>query len=121
MHWCLNVVTGAAGDPQAVLLRGLDPLEGHDVMAGRRRGKRPLASGPGRLCEALGITDQLYGHDFAAPPLELIPGWALHDRWVAVSGRVGVRAAGDWPLRFFVRECASVSRSPKVADTFGRP
>jgi DNA-3-methyladenine glycosylase len=110
MHWCLNVVTGAPGDPQAVLLRALDPIEGQDVMVVRRGGKRPLTSGPGRLCEALGVTGDLYGHDFAAPPLEILPGWPLEDRRVGVSGRVGVSAASDWPLRFFVTECAGVSR-----------
>jgi 3-methyladenine DNA glycosylase Mpg len=63
------------------------------------------------LCEALGITDELYGHDFAVPPLQLLPGWQLLDGRVAVSGRVGVSVASDWPLRFFVKECAAVSRS----------
>jgi DNA-3-methyladenine glycosylase len=111
MHWCLNVVTGTVGDPQAVLLRGLDPIEGEEVMVGRRGGKTPLASGPGRLCQALGVTGDLYGHDFSSPPLVLVPGWHVQDPCIEVSGRVGVSAASDWPLRFFVSSCAAVSRS----------
>jgi DNA-3-methyladenine glycosylase len=110
MHWCVNVVTGAPGNPQAVLLRGLEPIEGEDVMSSRRAGKHPLTSGPGRLCEALGITGELYGHDFGAPPLELLPGWSVNDRQVAVSGRIGVKAATDWPLRYFVKSSPGVSR-----------
>ncbi len=112
MHWCVNVVTGAEGDPQAVLLRGLDPLMGAETMALRRRGKRPLAAGPGRLCEALGITDALYGHDLLRPPLTLEPGWKVPDTAVGVGGRVGVRAAADRPLRFYVLGSPGVSRVP---------
>ena len=110
MHWCVNVVTGAEGDPQAVLIRALDPISGEDVMRSRRGGADGLASGPGRLCQALGITGVLYAHDLAAPPLMLRAGWAVPDGDVGISGRIGVRAAADWPLRFFVRGNPSVSR-----------
>jgi DNA-3-methyladenine glycosylase len=110
MHWCVNVVTGAEGDPQAVLVRALDPLVGQSEMAVRRGGAVGLASGPGRLCQALGITGALYGHDLTRPPLEVRPGWRLPAADVAVSGRIGVRAAHDWPLRFFVRGNPAVSR-----------
>jgi DNA-3-methyladenine glycosylase len=109
VHWCMNVVTGAEGDAQAVLLRGLDPLEGLEAMAHRRRGRLPLASGPGRLCEALGITGELYGHDLSEPPLQLLGGWSVPEHRVSVSGRIGVSAARDWPLRFYVRNNPGVS------------
>jgi DNA-3-methyladenine glycosylase len=109
MHWCMNVVTGADGHPQAVLLRGFEPLEGEELMALRRRGRRPLAAGPGRLCEALGVTGELYGHDLTAQPLRVMPGWQVPDHRVGVSGRVGVSAAADWPLRFFVIGSPGVS------------
>ena len=110
MHWCVNVVTGAEGEPQAVLIRALDPLLGEGEMARRRAGASDLASGPGRLCQALGITGALYGHDLRLPPLELRAGWRIPDPEVAVSGRIGVRAAHDWPLRFYVRGNPAVSR-----------
>lgn len=112
MHWCMNVVTGAEGDPQAVLLRGLEPLVGTDAMARRRRGRTPLAAGPGRLCEALGITGDLYGHDLLHPPLLLQPGWTVPGARVGVGGRIGVRAAADRPLRFYVLGSPGVSRVP---------
>lgn len=110
MHWCVNVVTGAVGDPQAVLIRALDPLDGADEMVRRRGRAKGLTAGPGRLCEALGITGGLYGHDLRDAPLRLCRGWKVPDSAVGVSGRIGVRAAADRPLRFFVRGNPHVSR-----------
>src|SRR5690606_4765889 len=89
MHWCMNVVTGEEGVAQAVLLRALDPIEGHAEMMRRRRRATHLASGPGRLCEALGITMEQYGHDLSAEPLWLEPGAPVAPTDVAVSGRIG--------------------------------
>jgi DNA-3-methyladenine glycosylase len=111
MHWCLNVVTGREGDGQAVLLRGLEPLSGLEVMRERRQGGEPLAAGPGRLAQALGVTGELYGHDLTRGPLELRPGWILPDAAVEVSGRVGVGKVPEWPLRFYIRGSRGVSRS----------
>lgn len=108
VHWCLNVVTGRDGDGEAVLLRGGLPVEGEDVML-ERRGRRPLGVGPGRLAQALGITDGLYGHDLTRPPLLIRPGWRVPDQRVAVSGRIGIKSAADWPRRFYVRDCPGVS------------
>jgi len=110
VHWCMNVVTGCDGEAQAVLLRGIEPLEGVEVMACRRGGTHPLGAGPGRLCAALGITDALYGHDLREPPLLLASGWSVPDELVAVSRRVGVSAAVEWPYRFYVRGSPGVSR-----------
>lgn len=110
VHWCLNVVTGPVGLAQAVLVRGLEPLAGMEVARRRRRGRVPLTAGPGRVCEALGITGALDGHDLRSPPLVLLPGWSIPDDGVGVSGRIGVRAAGDWPARFYVRGSSGVSR-----------
>lgn len=110
MHWCMNVVTGGEGEAQAVLLRGVEPLEGVDVMRRRRGGTRPLGAGPGRLCAALGITDALYGHDLREPTLVLASGWSVPDELVGVSRRVGISAASDWPYRFYVRGSGGVSR-----------
>jgi DNA-3-methyladenine glycosylase len=110
VHWCMNVVTGPEGDASAVLLRGIEPLEGERVMADRRGGATPLGAGPGRLCSALGITGALYGHDLREAPLVLIAGWDVPDDAVGVSGRVGVSTAADWPFRFYVRGSGGVSR-----------
>jgi len=116
VHWCLNVVTGPAGMGQAVLLRGAAPLLGTEVMSDRRGGRRPLAAGPGRMAEALGVTDALYGHDLSDPPLRLLPGWRADDDAVAVSGRIGISAAADRPHRFYLRDRIGVSpRAPTLS------
>jgi len=110
VHWCMNVVTGEEGRAQAVLIRGVEPLEGEAAMVERRGGRRPLAAGPGRVGAALGITQALYGHDLRRPPLTLASGWAVGDGHVGVSARVGVSKAADWPCRFYVRGSSGVSR-----------
>ena len=110
VHWCMNVVTGPEGVAQAVLIRGVEPVEGEDLMTRRRGGRTPLGAGPGRVCAALGVTDALYGHDLREPPLVLSAGWAVPDELAGVSRRVGVSAATNWPYRFYVRGSAGVSR-----------
>jgi DNA-3-methyladenine glycosylase len=114
VHWCVNVVTGAEGEGQAVLLRGLEPILGELVMAARRAGRRPLAAGPGRLAAALGVTDTLYGHDLSEPPLRLLPGWRVRDADVSATGRIGIREAADWPHRFYVRGRPGVSHAGRA-------
>lgn len=118
VHWCLNVVTGREGEAEAVLLRGLMPLAGQEVMA-RRRGRGPLGAGPGRLAEALGVTDELYGHDLTRPPLVVLAGWRVPDHRVAASGRVGVKSAADRLHRFYVRDCPGVSGARQSTPAAG--
>ena len=93
-----------------MLIRGLEPLSGAAVMLERRAGRTPLAAGPGRLGQAMGIGPDHYGHDLDRPPLELRPGWDVPEALVEVTGRVGVRKAPEWPLRFLVRGSPGVSR-----------
>ncbi|MGB1841839.1 MAG: DNA-3-methyladenine glycosylase [Longimicrobiales bacterium] len=115
VHWCLNVVTGPEGRGEAVLLRGLDPTGGADVMTGRRGGFTPLAAGPGRLTQALGLDGSLYGHPVDQSPLLIVDGWTVPDRDVVVTGRIGISTAADWPLRFYV------AGSPGVSAPSARP
>ncbi len=113
VHWCLNVVTGPVGAGQAVLLRGGLALEGEGFMLARRSGRRPVAAGPGRLAQALGVTDELYGHDLRELPLRLMQGWAVGDGRVGVSPRIGITTAAERPLRFYVRGAPGVSGRPR--------
>jgi len=110
MHWCVNVVTEREGFPAAVLLRALEPLEGLATMR-RRRGSLPasLAAGPARLTQALGIDRRLNGHRLTEPPLWIAAGRRVAPERVAVGPRIGVRAAADWPLRFYLRDNPFVS------------
>ncbi|MEX2528386.1 MAG: DNA-3-methyladenine glycosylase [Gemmatimonadota bacterium] len=112
MHWCVNVVTHGLHEPSAVLIRALEPLEGVRAMERRRGGRYPLASGPGRLCQALGLHGGLDGHPLSQPPLRLLP--PLSDGRVSraevlYSGRVGVTRARDALLRFFLEDNPHVS------------
>jgi DNA-3-methyladenine glycosylase len=102
VHWCFNVVTEREGEPCAVLVRALEPLTGLETMA-RRRGtdeERRLCSGPGKLCQALGISRDLDGHDLGRGPLRLLRPARRRRLEVAAGPRVGISRAADWPLRF---------------------
>jgi DNA-3-methyladenine glycosylase len=75
VHWCVNLVCDGSGRASAALLRALEPTHGLDVMA-RRRGlddPRLLCAGPGRVCQALGITGEYDGLPLDEPPFELRP------------------------------------------------
>ena len=82
LHFCLNVVTGAAEEGIAVLLRAAEILEG-EALVRRERGAGPgtaaarLLSGPGNLCRGLAIDRGLDGHRLSRPPLRLAPGEAV--------------------------------------------
>ena len=102
IHWCVNVVTGAEGHPEAVLLRGLTPLDGIESMIRRRGRSSDLCSGPGRLCQALGITGALDGHDLDHAPLVLRTGSPVPIHRIHTGPRIGISRAVDWPLRFWI-------------------
>lgn len=112
MHECMNVVTGPDDEPQAVLLRAGEPLEGVEQMV-RNRG-RPLeptevASGPAKLAKALGITRADYGRDLTEGALRFEAGRRVADEDVRVGPRVGVVGGEDLPLRFLVAGSPHVS------------
>jgi DNA-3-methyladenine glycosylase len=109
IHLCLNVVTEGKGFPAAVLIRALDPVVGLEHMRDRRGGREPLCSGPGRVGQALGISLALNHHRFSRDPLILSGGWEIPATLCGVSGRIGIREASDWPLRFYVRGHPEVS------------
>jgi DNA-3-methyladenine glycosylase len=111
MHWCFNVVAAAEGEPEAVLVRAIEPVFGQDVMRERRGGPKDLANGPARLCAALGIDGSLNGHRLSDAPLYLLEPPTRPHVEVAVSGRIGIREAESWPLRFFYRGHRDVSRA----------
>lgn len=111
-HDCLNVVTREEGVPEAVLLRAAVPVawwEGREVP----RAELLAASGPGRLCRALGVDRELSGVSLSGPELELRLPRSGPSREVLVGPRVGIDYAGAaaaWPLRFAVAGCAAVTR-----------
>jgi DNA-3-methyladenine glycosylase len=99
IHWCLNFVCEEEGVASAVLIRALEPTQGLDVMAKRRGTEAPrlLAAGPGRLCQALGITREHDGAALDRPPFELHAGENIP---VERGARVGITKAADRPWRY---------------------
>jgi DNA-3-methyladenine glycosylase len=127
MHWHLNLVAGKVGEPHAVLVRAVEPLEGVAAMAARRgldaanrKGEitSNLTNGPGKLCEAFALDRAQYGADLTASTLYLADDGAKPR--VARSTRIGVDYAGEWalkPWRFYDAESRFVSRfrAPRLA------
>jgi DNA-3-methyladenine glycosylase len=112
MHWCANLVCQEEGLASAVLLRALEPLTGLDLMR-QRRGSVPdrqLCSGPGKLCQALGITRELDGLPMRQSRVRARSG-RLQESWkVAATPRIGITKAADWPLRFHLAGSPWISR-----------
>jgi DNA-3-methyladenine glycosylase len=112
VHWCANVVCGD-GDGQAVLLRALAPIDGLDEMRAARpaaRRDRDLASGPGRLTQALGIDGTFDGVDLVRGPVRIADDGTLPPRRPGVSTRIGISKAVEQPWRWFVVGDPNVSR-----------
>lgn len=101
MHFCANVVTGPEGVGSAVLLRAVEPVAGIDLMTSRRGGRRQLADGPAKLCQAFGIDRDHDGVDLLTGA-----GVGLYDDGVPpptdprVGPRVGITKAVDVPWRW---------------------
>ena len=116
IHWCVNVVCEPEGSASAVLIRAIEPTEGVKTMM-RRRGlsdERLLCSGPGRLCQALGITIAHNGLSLDRPPLEL---FGRDETPEIVTGvRIGITKAADLPWRYGLKGSKFVSKPfPKPA------
>jgi len=110
IHWCLNFVCREEGHGAGVLIRALEPVAGLEAMR-ERRGTTDewlLCSGPGKLCQALGVTRALNGQSIAAPPFEL---QAAPEGIEVVSGpRIGISKAVDVPWRFGLAGSRYVSK-----------
>jgi DNA-3-methyladenine glycosylase len=110
IHWCLNLVCEGEGSAAAVLIRALEPVHGVERMHERRRtdDARLLAAGPGRLCEALGVTGDDDGRALDRPPFELharsgVPG-------IVATTRIGITRAADLPWRYVLAGSRFLSR-----------
>ncbi len=128
MHHCCNVVCGPEGFGSGCLVRAVEPLEGVEVMrelreAGRagkeqaeRARKHPLklrdlTNGPGKVCAALGIDKELYGHELTVEPLVLEFAPLLPRETIGRSPRVGISKNIDAQKRFFIEGNEFVSRA----------
>jgi DNA-3-methyladenine glycosylase len=110
IHWCLNVVCGDEGVAGAVLVRALEPVRGLAEMASRRGVSDPrlLCSGPGRLCQALGVTGAQDGLRIERPPFRLVP--RRQPVEIVTGTRIGITKAADRPWRYGLEGSPFVSR-----------
>jgi DNA-3-methyladenine glycosylase len=131
VHHCLNAITNPAGRPGCVLIRALEPVAGAATMA-RRRGVAAdvprLASGPGNVTRALGLSLRDNRADLTRGPLVILPRGRPRDFTIARGRRVGITRSMDLPLRFWIagspfvsgvsaaRAAPSRSASPRTAS-----
>jgi len=110
VHWCLNLVCGEEGDPQAALVRALAPTHGLEAMRARRgaEDERSLCSGPGKLCQALAITRDHDGLALDREPFRLLPRAREPD--LIAGPRVGISQAADLPWRYGLADSPFLSR-----------
>src|SRR5688572_23974807 len=110
IHWCLNFVCEEEGTPNAVLIRALEPTRGLDVMRERRGldDERLLCAGPGRLCEALGVTREHDGLALDGPPFQLLA--REEAPTFAVAPRIGITRAAELPWRYAISGSRYLSR-----------
>ena len=100
IHWCMNVVVREAGVAHAVLLRGGEPISGRAVMERRRGRIDHLCDGPGKLCQALGVTGDHDGSSLEEGPVRLRPDRLPNGYVVTTTQRVGITRAVEHPWRF---------------------
>ncbi len=105
-HTMLNIVTKEKGDPQAVLIRAIEPADGIERMETNRNATGvSLSNGPGKLTKAMAITKELNGKAINESALLIDDSLAKTPANIAVSARVGIPNKGDWtskPLRFYI-------------------
>jgi DNA-3-methyladenine glycosylase len=111
VHWCLNLVCGDVGIPEAVLVRALEPTNGLERMRARRGfdEERLLCSGPGRLCQALGVTGEHDGLALDRAPFDLREAGSVAN--VVRGPRVGISRAVDLPWRYGLAGSRYLSRA----------
>jgi DNA-3-methyladenine glycosylase len=113
MYECLNLVAEPEGKPGCVLIRALEPAGGIEIMKSRRpaaRSVHDLASGPGRLTLALGITRAQNGMDVTRGNLTVRTPRDAEPFEIEITPRIGIRHCADWPLRYIIKGNPFVSR-----------
>lgn len=110
IHWCVNFTCRESGHGAAVLIRAIEPTQGIAVMKARRHNENPrlLCAGPGRLCQALGITREMDGAALSSPRFSLSP--AAGNVRIISGARIGISKATDLPWRFGLAGSAYLSR-----------
>jgi DNA-3-methyladenine glycosylase len=117
-HFCCNIVTGKKDHGTAVLIRAVEPLAGIKKMSLNRynkitlteKEKLNLTSGPGKVCEAFGITKEHYGLDLTGDKIFLLDRPKLKKSEIVVTKRIGIKKSVGLPWRFYIKDNPYVSR-----------
>jgi DNA-3-methyladenine glycosylase len=115
MHFCFNVVTRTSKQPEAVLIRALEPVEGVQWMEKFRATKerKSLTTGPAKLCEALKITRDQDGESLLGDEIFIEDAPSVARNQIVTKARIGVDYAAEaaaWPLRFYLDGSLYISR-----------
>jgi len=126
IHQMFNIVTNAAGVPHAILIRGVEPLEGIHFMlerTGKKKLDETLTRGPGNVGKAFGFNTSQCGVSLVSKELYIADdGFKVTRSMVGVSPRIGVDYAGDhaeWHYRFFLKGNAYVSGKNTIRNLAG--
>ena len=115
MYECFNVTAGREGDPQAVLIRGVEPLENKNLMWEKRKVKKEkdISNGPGKLTKALGITKEDNGADLTAGENIWLEDDGYKVKDIVETTRIGIDYAEEdalKPWRFYIKDSIFVSK-----------
>ena len=118
VHFCSNVVTGNAGEGCAVLLRGIEPVEGISQMALNRFGKESLkekelinlTNGPGKICQAFKINRTHNGIDLTDNEIFILDNTSIPKNQIISTTRIGIKKSVDLPWRYYIKDNRFVSK-----------
>lgn len=113
MHYCFNVVTGQKDEGSAVLIRALEPLKGIEAMRANRGQDNllNLTNGPAKLCQALVIGKNMYGHDLRQAPLKLTMAENVPYKQVVRATRIGITNDTHRLWRFYIKNNKFISKA----------
>lgn len=118
MHFCANVVTGKEGIGTGILMRAMEPIEGIEIMAINRYGKKNisekekinLANGPAKICQAFCITRKENGILLTGDTIFILDQPNLKNNQIGISKRIGIKKSVDLPWRYFIKDNPFVSK-----------
>lgn len=118
MHFCANVVAGRKDEGKAILIRAVEPIDGFDIMAMKRFGKKEftmkefanLTNGPAKFCEAFGIVREQNGTDLAGEEIFIINMPKIGELKIIVTTRIGIKKSIDLPWRYYIKDNPFVSK-----------
>ncbi len=118
IHICMNIVTNKAEVPEALLIRALEPIEGLELMKQRRGilNEKQLCNGPGKLCQAMGISMENYGDDLCGESFYLEDTQNISEENIVRTKRINIdyaEEAKDYLWRFYIKDNPYVSQTKK--------